>query len=159
MPVNPTGRPCRCGSTGCWETEIGEEALLRRAARPADGGRRAVDEVIAAAAAGEPAALQALDETGRWLGLGIGGLVNVLNPRVVVLGGLFSRLYPFISGSVEAQVDRRALAAPRTNVRIAPAALGIDAPLLGAAELAFESFLADPAAWLGPRDLLAAASA
>lgn len=157
--VNPAGRPCRCGSTGCWETEIGEEALLRRAGMPADGGRQAVDQVIAAAAASEGAALAAVDEVGRWLGIGIAGLVNVLNPRVVVLGGLFSKLAPFLIPRVEEELDRFALAAPRANVRVAAAQLGIDAPLLGAAELAFEPFLADPAAWLGARDDVAAASA
>lgn len=159
MPVNPGGRPCRCGSVGCWETEIGEEALLRLAGRPTDGGRAAVDQVVAAAAIGDARAVAALDEVGRWLGIGIAGLVNVLNPRVVVLGGLFSHLYPFIHGRVEEQLERRALAAPRANVRLAPAALGIDAPLLGAAELAFEPFLANPAAWLGVREYVAAATA
>jgi len=159
ISVNPAGRPCRCGSTGCWETEIGEEALLRRAGVPAEGGRRAVDQVIAAAAAGEHQALAAVDEVGRWLGIGIAGLVNVLNPRVVVLGGLFSKLAPRLIPRVEEELDRFALAAPRANVRVAAAQLGMDAPLLGAAELAFEPFLADPAAWLGARDDVAAASA
>jgi predicted NBD/HSP70 family sugar kinase len=159
LPVNPEGLPCRCGSTGCWETEIGEEALLRKAGRPAAGGREAVDAVIAAAFAGDPAALGAVNEVGRWLGRGVAGLVNVLNPRVVVLGGLFSRLYPLLIDRVEQQLDRLALAAPRATVRLAPAQLGIDAPLLGAAELAFEPFLANPAAWLGARDSLAAQTA
>src|SRR4029079_5405401 len=68
ISVNRAGRRCGCGSTGCWETEIGEEALLRRAGVPAEGGRRAVDQVIAAAAAGEHQALAAVDEVGRWLG-------------------------------------------------------------------------------------------
>jgi predicted NBD/HSP70 family sugar kinase len=159
LPVNPEGLPCRCGATGCWETEIGEEALLRKAGRPAAGGREAVDAVIAAAFAGDPAALGAVNEVGRWLGRGVAGLVNVLNPRVVVLGGLFSRLYPLLIDHVEEQLDRLALAAPRATVRLAPAQLGIDAPLLGAAELAFEPFLANPAAWLGARDSLAAETA
>jgi predicted NBD/HSP70 family sugar kinase len=159
LPVNPEGLPCRCGATGCWETEIGEEALLRKAGRPAAGGREAVDAVIAAAFAGDPAALGAVNEVGRWLGRGVAGLVNVLNPRVVVLGGLFSRLYPLLIDRVEEQLDRLALAAPRATVRLAPAQLGIDAPLLGAAELAFEPFLANPAAWLGARDSLAAETA
>ncbi len=50
------------------------------------------------------------------------------------------------------ELDRLALPAPRGSVRVVPATLGVDAPLLGAAELAFEPLLADPAAWLGPRD-------
>ena len=152
LPLNTNGRPCRCGSIGCWETEIGEEALLRRAGRATAGGSRAVEDVLAAAEGGDPAALGALEEVGRWLGRGIAGLVNVLNPRVVVLGGLYSRLYGFIVADVEAELDRVALAAPRANVRLAPAALGADAPLLGAAELAFEPFLARPADWLGARE-------
>lgn len=155
MPVNPFGAACRCGSIGCWEVEVGEEALLRGAGRAADGGRPGVDEVIAAAAAGEPLALSSLARVGVWLGVGLALLVNLLNPRVIVLGGLFGRIHPFVEATIEAELDRRALAAPRALLRVAPAALGEDAPLIGAAELAFEPFLADPAAWLGPRELLA----
>jgi predicted NBD/HSP70 family sugar kinase len=158
MPVNPDGAACRCGSVGCWETEIGERALLVLAGRSPDGGRDAIDAVITDATAGDRVALDAIETVGRDLGLGMAGLVNMLNPRVVVLGGLFSRLHPFIADVIERQLDRYALAAPRALVRIAPAALGVEAPLLGAAEFAFEPFLADPAAWLGPRELLAAAA-
>jgi len=158
MPVNPDGVACRCGSIGCWETEIGERALLTLAGRSPDGGRDAIDAVIADATAGDRVAVDAIETVGRDLGLGIAGLVNLLNPRVVVLGGLFSRIHPFIADVIERQLDRYALAAPRALVRIAPAALGVEAPLLGAAEFAFEPFLADPAAWLGPRELLAAAA-
>jgi len=154
MPVNPDGRPCRCGSVGCWETEVGEGALLARAGWPLDGGRTAVDAVLAEARAGRPRAVAAIAETGRWLGIGLAGLVNVLNPRRVVLGGLFSRIHPGVAGAVEAGLDRFALVAPRQLVSVVPSLLGVDAPLLGAAELAFEPLLADPAAWLGPRGAL-----
>ena len=147
MPVNPAGKPCRCGSSGCWETEIGERALLVRAGRDAASGRAGVDAVLAAAGRNAPAELQALDEVGEWLGIGLAGLVNIFNPRMVVLGGLFGRMHPFVVGRVEGMLDRRALAAPREHVEVVPAALGSDAPLLGAAELGFEPLLADPAAW------------
>ncbi|MBI2763042.1 MAG: ROK family protein [Chloroflexi bacterium] len=151
MPINPAGRPCRCGSTGCWETEIGEVALLARAGYPLDGGRMAVAALIADAAEGRPEAVEALRVTGRWLGVGLAGLVNVLNPRVIVLGGLFSRAFPYLIDDVNAEISALALVASRRVVSVAPASLGIDAPLLGAAELAFEPLLADPVAWLGPR--------
>jgi predicted NBD/HSP70 family sugar kinase len=159
MPVNPSGGACRCGSTGCWEVEVGEEALLRGAGRSPDGGRPAVDAVVAGAFAGEPAASASVDRVGRWLGVGLALLVNLLNPRVVVLGGLFGRIHPLVAAAIEVELDRRALAAPRALLRVAAAELGEDAPLIGAAELAFEPFLADPAPWLGPRELLAAAGA
>ena len=152
MPVNPvSGRPCRCGSVGCWETEVGEEALLVRAGRPPDGGSAAVDAVLADAAAGDDTALAAVGEIGRWLGIGLAGLVNVLNPSRVVLGGRFARLHPFIATTVEEGLDSRALPASRAFVEVVPATLGVDAPLLGAAELALEPILTDPASWFdGP---------
>lgn len=148
IPVNLAGTACGCGSTGCWETEIGERALLTRAGRSPDGGREAVTEVIEAARRGETAALAAMDEVGRWLGIGLAGLVNVLNPAVVVLGGLFQRIYPLVADRVERELDTRALGASRETLRLVPGVLGVDAPLLGAAELAFEPLLADPAARL-----------
>lgn len=154
VPVNPGGTACRCGSVGCLETEVGEGALLLRAGHPAEGGRRAVDDVIREAADGSPVALAALDHVGRWLGLGLAGLVNVLNPRLIVLGGLFGRIHPWIERTIDEELTRRALPAPRALVRVVPASLGVDAPLLGAAELAFEPLLTDPAAWFGPRDVL-----
>ena len=155
IPVNPAGAACRCGSVGCWETEVGEGALLRRAGHPAAGGRAAVEAVLREAADGSPVALAALDHVGRWLGLGLAGLVNVLNPRLVVLGGLFGRIHPLDRGRPSRRSSTAGrLPAPRALVRVVPASLGVDAPLLGAAELAFEPLLADPAAWVGPRDAI-----
>jgi predicted NBD/HSP70 family sugar kinase len=78
FPVNPAGTPCRCGSVGCWETEVGEEALLRRAGRRRGGARRgALETLLQDAAAGDRRVLAALDEHGRWVGIGLAGLVNV----------------------------------------------------------------------------------
>ena len=150
MPVNPDGRTCRCGSVGCWETEVGEGALLRRAGHPPDAGREEVEAVLSEAAAGSPDVLEALDAVGRWLGFGLAGLVNVFNPQVVVLGGLFGRIHPFVEARVQTELDRLALPQAREALRLLPAALGDDAPLIGAAELAFEPLLADPSLWTRP---------
>ncbi|MGH2444745.1 MAG: ROK family protein [Candidatus Limnocylindria bacterium] len=160
IPVNPNGARCGCGAIGCWETEIGERAMLVRAGFPAEGGRAAVSEVIAAARRGDRQALAAMDHIGTWLGIGLAGLVNVLNPTLVVLGGLFERIHPLIASRTNAVLDERALAASRELVTIVPASLGIDAPVLGAAELAFEAFLSDPASRLRvTRGVAAAVSA
>ena len=152
MPINPAGLSCRCGAVGCWETEAGSESLLRRAGRSPAGGRAAVDAVIADAEAGSLDAVRALEETGRWIGIGVAGLVNLLDPRLVVFGGLFERIHPFVAPIVEAELDRRALAAPRRLVRVVPSKLGVEASLLGAAELAMEPLLADPARWMRSRE-------
>jgi predicted NBD/HSP70 family sugar kinase len=148
MPINPNGRACGCGSRGCWETEIGEPAILRVAGRPPNGGREAIAEVIVAADAGDPRAAEAMEHLGTWLGIGLAGLVNIFNPTLVVLGGLFERLYPFVASRVSTVLDERALPAARELVTVVAAARGVDAPVLGAAELVFEPFLSDPAAHL-----------
>jgi predicted NBD/HSP70 family sugar kinase len=161
MAVNPIGSACGCGSFGCWETEIGERALLVQAGREPDGGRQAVDELIAAAATGDARSLAALEHVGRWLGIGLVSLVNVFNPTLVVLGGIFERIHPHVAGTVESVLDRRALRASRELIRLSPGTMGVDGPVIGAAELAFEPMLADPAARLAAvhTDRLAKASA
>ena len=148
LPVNPEGSRCGCGSYGCWETEIGERAMLIHAGRPAAGGREAVAALLGAAAAGEPEALAGLAHVGNWLGIGLAGLINVLNPSLVVLGGLFERIHPFVADQIADVLERRALPASRELVSIVPGTLGVDGALLGAAEHAFEPLLADPAARL-----------
>jgi predicted NBD/HSP70 family sugar kinase len=152
LPVNADGETCRCGSLGCWETEIGERAFLTRAGRAATGGRQAVDSVLAAASRGPGRDLDAVRETGRWLGVGLAGLVNLFNPRLIVLGGLLARIHPFVVDVVDDVLDRRALPAPRRLVSAVPAALGADATLLGAAESGFDPLLRDPAAWLAQHE-------
>ena len=152
ITLNPDGLPCRCGSTGCWETEVGEGRLLALAGRPVDAGRQGIAEVLAEAAAGGAQAVAAIDQVGRWLGIGLAAVVNVLNPRVVILGGPHAALHPFVAASIDEGLARYALPASRSVVRVVPGRLGVDAMLVGAAEAAFESLLADPAAWFGSRD-------
>lgn len=156
MAVNPDGTACGCGALGCWETEIGERALLVRAGRDPDGGRGAVTELIEAARNGEQPALAALEEVAAWLGVGLATLVNVFNPTLVVLGGVFERIHPLVGHSVERVMAQHSLLASRELVRVVPGELGVDAPILGAAELAFEELLADPAIRIRPRALAAA---
>ena len=148
MLVNPNGAACACGSSGCWETEIGERAMLARAGRSPDGGRAAVDELVHAANSGEPAALAGVAHVGTWLGIGIASLVNIFDPTLVVLGGVLGRIHPLVSSRIEAAIERHALSASRELVRVVPGALGVNAPIIGAAELAFEPMLADPASHL-----------
>ena len=64
-----------------------------------------------------------------------------------MLGGPHGRIHPFVRDILDAELAAHSLPAPRAQVTVVPAALGIDAPLVGASELAFEPLLADPAAW------------
>lgn len=144
MLVNPDGLPCGCGSTGCWETEASEGALCRHAGLTEPTGRAAVDLVLARAAEGDERSRSAITTVGRWLGLGIADLINLLNPEVVVVGGLFYRLFPYLEEAMRAAIQDRVLEAPGQLATIRAAALGANAPLLGAAELALSHVLTDP---------------
>jgi predicted NBD/HSP70 family sugar kinase len=144
MVVNPKGSRCRCGARGCWETEVGEDALLTAAGRP----DATVEEVLARAADGDRTARTAVRHVGRWLGVGVANLVNLFNPEVVVFGGVLRQLFPATEELVRARL-RSALTAPREQVRLVLPGLGADSILLGAAESAFAPLLDDPLHALG----------
>ncbi|WP_433828388.1 ROK family transcriptional regulator [Actinoplanes sp. CA-015351] len=144
MVVNPYGRPCSCGSRGCWETEIGEHALLRLAGRTGRTGRDEVLAVVDAAMRGDSQAQHALRQVGDWLGFGVGNLVNIFNPEVVIFGGTLRDVYLGAAAQIRSRLNAVGLPACREHVRLRTPELGADAALIGAAELAFEHLLDDP---------------
>ncbi|ROO51793.1 putative NBD/HSP70 family sugar kinase [Micromonospora sp. Llam0] len=145
MVVHPGGRPCLCGSRGCWETEIGEHALIQAAGRSgAVVGREAVLAVVDAADRGDSQAQAAVRQVGNWLGFGVANLVNIFNPETVIFGGTLRDVYLAAAAHVRSRLNSNGLPACREHVRLRTPKLGDDAPLIGAAELAFEQLLADP---------------
>lgn len=145
MIVNPKGRPCGCGSLGCLEAEAGERAVLEAAGRfGAQMGRDAVRAVVDAADRGDIVAQAALSRVGDWLGLGVANLVNVFNPEMVVFGGMLREVYLGSAAQVRSRLAVDALPPSRDSLRLRTSALGDDATLVGAAELAFAQVLADP---------------
>ncbi len=142
--VDSHGRPCRCGSTGCWETQVGENHLLEAAGRLPGGGPSAVAEVISAAAADDARAATAVEEVAEWTGVGLRAIVNLFNPKVIVLGGVLAQVWAIRQDVVIRSMSATTLHALLEQVQVVPAGLGEDSPLLGAAELAFERLLADP---------------
>ncbi len=151
FPVNPNGDVCRCGATGCWETEVGERALLRRAGLDEDGGGHAVDELVARVAAGDSVARGALDAEARWLAVGLAGLINVFDPDTVVLGGLLNRILPDIRELLDSELGRLRYMGLARELAVVGAALGPQAVTVGAAELAFARLVEDPARTLASR--------
>jgi predicted NBD/HSP70 family sugar kinase len=147
MVVNPHGRPCACGSAGCLEAEVSERALLSAARREGTldvVGRDAVRAIVDAAERGDIAARDALYSVGDWLGFGVANLVNIFNPEMVVFGGILRDIYLSSAAQIRSRLTTNVLAAPRENLRLRTSALGDDATLVGAAELAFTEVLANP---------------
>ncbi|PWU53577.1 sugar kinase [Micromonospora sp. S4605] len=144
MKVVRDGERCECGSRGCWETEIGEHALLRHAGRSDARGRDALLAVFDAADRGDARAQSAVRQAGDWLGFGVANLVNIFNPEMVIFGGTMRDLYLAAAAQVRSRLNSNGLAACLEHVRLRTPKLGEDAALIGAAELAFERLLADP---------------
>lgn len=146
MQVDSEGPVCRCGAVGCWETKVGENVLLRHAGRLAGGGPPAVAEVIAAAQEGDTRAAEAVAEVADWCGVGIRAIVNLFNPEIVVLGGCLAQVWRAAGDRVDEALNRSTMMSPREEVVIRSASLEDEAPLIGAAELAFAPVLDHPQA-------------
>ncbi len=143
MRVNPDGGRCRCGSRGCWETEIGEAALVTLAGRRSSG-RAAVEQVLEAARQGDRAALGAVGVVARWTGLGLANLVNCLNPELVILGGLLADLLEVVGPDIRSHMESGLVTPAHLAVQLVGPQLGRESVLLGAAQVALEPVLTDP---------------
>jgi predicted NBD/HSP70 family sugar kinase len=145
MPFGEPARRCRCGARGCWNTSVDGRALARLLHQrvPADDvsySRR----VLASARAGQPRALSAIRTVGSSIGRGIAGLVNGLDPHLVVVGGLGPDLLHIAADEVTAAYHDGLMAFRATPPPpVLPARLGTDGPLLGAADEAFARLLTD----------------
>jgi predicted NBD/HSP70 family sugar kinase len=142
MPFGEPGRRCRCGAAGCWNTSMDGPALARLVPGSPPGG--SLRHVLASARAGDPVALSAVRSVGSSLGRGVAGLVNGLDPHLVVAGGLGPELLRLAADEVTAAYQDglmafRVMPAPP----ITAARLGADGPLLGAADEAFTQLLTD----------------
>ncbi|WP_410589700.1 ROK family protein [Amycolatopsis sp. lyj-23] len=137
--VAPDGSPCRCGGAGCLETYAGQEALL------AAGKAVSVPALLAALERGDETALAACTAAGRALGIALTSAVNLLDLDRIVLGGVFTQLYPWLSGPVSEVLAKRLGGLRGTPPVLTASRLGGDAATLGAAGRVIHRVLADPA--------------
>lgn len=151
MPVAPVGGTCGCGRTGCWETVVGLPALLNKATDLDDPVRdpsldveQRLAEITRRAVAGEQRTLKALAEVGSWLGIGGAILVNILNPDVLVLGGYFAVLGPWLKESLEVAIRDHVIAPEGGGCRVIQSELGFTAAVRGGAQISLDQVFLDP---------------
>jgi glucokinase len=134
ITVNPEGEPCNCGGRGCLETEASAPRMVRNY-RELAGRADVTDsrEVYLRAKAGDPAALEAFRKLAYWLGIGLGIVINMLDPERILLGGGVVSAGKLLFGPVIEETRKRAHRIPFAGCRIERAALGNDAGLVGAA--------------------------
>jgi glucokinase len=151
LTVVPGGRPCACGKRGCWERYCSGTALAETARELMAGGDAPIlrqlsgadpaaltgTMVAIAATEGDPVALAAMDELGRWLAQGLALVTDVLDPEVIVVGGgVASAAGMFLPLAVSEFAGLITGAGHRPVPRVELARFGDRAGIIGAALLA-----------------------
>ncbi|HEX6539677.1 MAG TPA: ROK family protein [Candidatus Dormibacteraeota bacterium] len=150
-PVGPDAPACSQGHPGCLEGTASGTAIAQAARRAIEGGAEtslsAVDPaqldahaVEEAARAGDQLAIKLFAVAGRAMGRTCGGVINLLAPEVIAIGGGLINAGDLLFGPLHAAVPEIAFAWPMQRCRIVPAALGTDAGLVGAVAWAVHSF-------------------
>jgi N-acetylglucosamine repressor len=144
--IDPEGPPCACGKRGCLEAYVGDPGLIRAAQESAASGSLDVfvqnlDDLLSLAQTGNPAALQIFDRAGRILGLGIANLINLFNPKRIIISGEGTREGDFLFIPMKQSIQQNTMPGlfdPNTVV-IAP--WGDDAWARGAAGLVLRDLM------------------
>lgn len=150
IAVEPDGYPCGCGSNGCVEQYASATAISRIASElipvyPESVLHPDLDitplDVYNAGLKGDALSLEVFRRVGRYLGIALGGLVNVLNPEAIVIGGGAAAGWDLFIESLRREIDYRAFQQPAERVRLRRSQLADDAGLVGIAKLAGDKFI------------------
>jgi predicted NBD/HSP70 family sugar kinase len=147
VTVDLNGPPCPCGNRGCLNVETSAERFMEAAGRVPRPGSTVLDQataVLRGEYATDPAVRAAVASLVDRLGLGLAGLINVVNPDLVLLGGLHRYLCEAAPEQLQEAVAARSPWGRGAGVPIRPCALD-DSGLIGAAELAWQPVFDDPA--------------
>lgn len=153
--MDPDGIKCGCGNRGCWETLVSQKALFRYINEAIDAGEKSiltelvsgdlsqlsVDIVVEAATNDDKVALDSLRRVAHHLGVGIASLVNVLNPQLVVFGGILSAAWEFIKPVLEEDLQATALLWERQATDVVLAKHQMDACVMGGVATIYQAII------------------
>lgn len=144
--VEPFGEPCGCGSRGCVEQYASATAIVRQTQELAsqypksplrDKAHLTSLEIYEEGKKGDELALEIFRKQGFYLGIMLAGLINVLNPEVIVIGGGAAAGWDLFISQTKKQIEQRAYKEPGERAKLVRAKLCDDAGILGVAWLAF----------------------
>jgi glucokinase-like ROK family protein len=152
---DPQGEQCACGRIGCWETQVGPRAVLRRVKKElqvhsdqflldacqGDFDNITFEMVVKFALGGDNVCRQAIEDVAINLGTGIADLVNVFNPELVVIGGAFILGKDILQPIIEKTIFSNALQPSTDSLRLAFSERGADACALGAIAIVLDDIL------------------
>ncbi len=149
------GPPCRCGRCGCLETLVSEPSLARQVDRfvmqhpdsllaqrwHADAGVRPIKRLFAAAREGNADARHLVETSAQYLGMALSNLVNLINPELILLGGLFAEGQDLILPVAKATMEANSFGGLGQQARLQATSFGWQVGMVGAAALALAKFL------------------
>jgi predicted NBD/HSP70 family sugar kinase len=153
VAIDPRGAPCNCGNRGCLQTYIGSRALIERTvslrpqypgSRLASGPEPTVQQIEEAALDDDPLAVAVVREAAEYLGIAIAGMVNLMNPSAVIIGGRIALLGERLLGPLRETVLRRTFVSAAAAAEIRTSDLGPQDVAIGAATLVLDAALQDP---------------
>ncbi|MFH1778305.1 MAG: ROK family protein [Candidatus Omnitrophota bacterium] len=152
--LDMNGPRCNCGGYGCLERYVGNRYIVEEAVRrlkkkgvdsslknKLDGNYTKLTPELLSQAADEQDAfsIKLWKDIGRYIGVVLAGMVNVINPEKIVIGGGVAQAGAILFSAIEEQIKKRALAIPAGQVKVIPAKLGRDAGVIGAAVMAYNA--------------------
>lgn len=158
MCIDADGEKCSCGNYGCLELYASVRAILSRAIAALEAGRESIlseycggnfyklttEDIHRAALDGDSLARELLKNAGRYLGIGVANMINIMSPEAVILSGGLTGAWDIYVQEAVKEASKRALKELFDRVRIIPSLLKDDAGVIGAAGLVFRSIDASP---------------
>lgn len=153
LTVDENGPACDCGNTGCLEAVAGGKAIAHQGQEAVQKGQRTLlssmgpveeltaRDVAAAARRGDLVSQQIITRAGSYLGIAIAGLVNLFNPRMVVVGGGVSQAGDLLLQPIRDTIQRRSLPGAARTVKINTAILRRRSSSMGAVVQALSNAL------------------
>jgi predicted NBD/HSP70 family sugar kinase len=139
--IEPDGLPCSCGHQGCWEGYASIPAFLRCYQENSGESLPGFAQFLEQLSAKNHFALQAVEEVGKYLGLGIANLVNGLNPELIILGGELTRVKDDIYPPLLRAVKKYSLEDAFKSVTIQFSNLNEEIPAAGVGGMMIEKLL------------------
>jgi glucokinase len=152
MSISTDGEKCHCGNYGCLESYASARYILSKAISVLETGRESLlneyyngniyklttEDIFRAALDGDMLARELLKNAGRYLGIGIANMINIMSPEAVILaGGLIGAWDIYVNEAVK-EASKRAMKELYERVKVIPAMLRDDAGIIGSAGLVFQ---------------------
>lgn len=133
--MDELGKVCRCGNRGCLETLVAARAVVDLL-EPLHGSGLTISDIARLAGLGDVACGRVLSDTGRYVGVAVANLVNVLNPGLIVVGGELAQAGDFLIAPMREVIRRQGIPVATADLNIVTAQLGAVAHAFGAVLLA-----------------------